>query len=146
MTPAYLITLAKWGMNLAFWSAAGFVVLIGCVWPWWRSFWGMNIVTLEVAIMLALLGSIISVDFNSNVSDNLWFAWLTVSALWLVGVIIVWRGLLVVTEQIRGAYGINIWRVVGQRVRRAAQRLLRRDQRPAPAGDDEPVRECDSSK
>jgi hypothetical protein len=105
MIPSYLIALAKWGMNLAFWSAVLFVLLSGWVWPWWKSFWGMNILLLEVAIALALLGSVITTDFGVHLISNLMLAWTTTTSLWLVGIIIIWRGFLVISSQLRGTFG-----------------------------------------
>lgn len=102
MTPEYLIELVKWGINVAFWPAIAFTPVISFFWPWWKSFWGINIVTLELAIALALIVSIVHTDFGVAVVSNLALAWTEVIALWLVGIIIIWRGALVIITQVRG--------------------------------------------
>lgn len=102
MTSPYLIELAKLGVNVAFWPAFLFTPLISFVWPWWKSFWGINIVTLEIAIMLALINAVLSTDFGLHVTNSVALAWVEIAALYLVGAIVTWRGFLVIIEQVRG--------------------------------------------
>lgn len=102
MTPQYVITAAQWGMNFAFWSAITFAAFAGVVWPWWKSSWGINIISLEIAIALALFEPVLQVDFGVNITSSVVFAWVGVFALWLVGVISVWRGALVISAQVKG--------------------------------------------
>ena len=102
MTSQLLIELAKWGVNIAFWPAFVFIPFVSLVWPWWRSFWGINIVTLEFAIMLALISAILSTDFGLHIVNNAVLAWTEVVALWLVGILVMWRGYLVFIAQMRG--------------------------------------------
>lgn len=102
MTPHYVVELAKWGVNIAFWPACAFTFLISFVWPWWKSSWGINIVSLESAIILALISPVISTDFNTHIASNLAFAWVEVVALFLVGIISTWRGVLVISAQMKG--------------------------------------------
>lgn len=112
MTSGFLLFLAKLAINVAFWPALLFLLLIGLVWPWWKSFWGINIVSLELAIVLALLSSIIEVDFHYSVEQNVLMGWVSVAALFLVGGIIIWRGFLVISAQLRGTYGSEYKSVV----------------------------------
>lgn len=100
-TAGYIIALANWGVNISFWSAAVFILCVGIIWPFWKSFWGMNIVLLELAIALALLPAILARDFGLHVFSSAVALWIQVVALWLVGIIIIWRGGLIITEQIK---------------------------------------------
>jgi hypothetical protein len=117
MTTAYLETLTHWGVNFAFWSALSFAVFSGVVWPWWKSQWGVNIVLLELAIAFALAGPVLSVDFSFHTSTSHAFAWVQLTALWLVGIIIFWRGFLVLSTQLKGTYGTGL-RGVFRKLRR----------------------------
>lgn len=102
MTPEYLVHLADWGMNIAFWSSVTFPPVASIFWPWWKSSWGINIVMLELAIALALLGSIINIDFGVPIVGNMALTWTIIIALWLVGIIVIWRSVLVVMTQWHG--------------------------------------------
>jgi hypothetical protein len=94
--------LADWGLNIAFWSATVFMLFIGLAWPFWKSFWGINIIIFDFAIALALIPSILAHDFGLHVLSSTAALWVEVAALWLVGIIVIWRGGLIVTEQLRG--------------------------------------------
>lgn len=101
MTPDYLITLFKWALNASFWMAVGFIATTWTVWPWWKSSWGINIISLEGAISLALLPGILGYDFGVRFSQTA-AGWVDVLSLGLVAFIIGWRGYLVVAAQLRG--------------------------------------------
>jgi hypothetical protein len=116
--PQYLLDIAEWSVNCAFWSSITFTVLITPVWPWWKSFWGVNIISLEIAISLALLGSVLETDFGLSINPVL-LLWITASAVWLVAGIITWRGFLVLSAQLQGTFGVGI--------RGAVRRLARRE-------------------
>jgi hypothetical protein len=105
--PQALADFINYGANVAFWASVSFFFLTSLVWPWWRSFWGVNIIALEGALGLALLPFIMSYDFGVHIVSSLVFAWVEGVSLWLIGVIIVWRGFLVVSQQLRGA-GVNL--------------------------------------
>jgi hypothetical protein len=98
---SHLLGLIIGGMNAAFWSSAAFLLVISIVWPFWKSFWGINIVMLELAIALALLPGILMHDFGLHVLSNSAVGWIEVVALWLVGIIVIWRGGLIITEQVK---------------------------------------------
>jgi hypothetical protein len=102
VTPHYIIELGKWGVNIAFWPAFAFSFLISFIWPWWKSSWGINIVSLEFAIVLALISPVIATDFGAHFTSNITFAWIEIIALFLVGVIVTWRGALVISVQMKG--------------------------------------------
>src|SRR5215472_16862785 len=109
MISPILVDLADWGGSVAFWAPVALIMITSVIWPWWKSFWGLNIVLLEVAISLALLPSILFIDFNVHLNTT-FGAWLVVLSLWSVGAIIVWRGALVIIEQLRGTFGTAKWR------------------------------------
>lgn len=66
----------------------------------------MNIVLLEAAISLALITTVLSRDFGIRVSTTSGI-WVEIVALWLVGIIVIWRGAMIIIEQLRGAQKIN---------------------------------------
>jgi hypothetical protein len=101
------VDLVNWGLNIAFWSSFTFLTLISIVWPWWKSAWGVNIILLEFAISLALLPSIASHDFGFHTATSSGALWLDVAALWLVGIIVIWRGGMIIIEQVRGVRKAN---------------------------------------
>jgi hypothetical protein len=137
--PQYLLDLAEWGMNVAFWASIVFITFIGWLWPWWRSFWGINIVTLEIAIALALLGSILETDFGLGKSQLMLLEWISITALWMVGGIILWRGFLVISAQVHGTFGVTL----GGVMRRAARSLLRKQQpTPPPPPAEQELESC----
>jgi hypothetical protein len=109
MTPDYLITLARWGVNAAFWPAVAFMAFAWTVWPFWKSQWGLNIILLELAIALALISSVLSVDFGLHIADNVVLAWVEIVSLFLVGAIITWRGFLIMSSQLTGAFGTGVF-------------------------------------
>jgi hypothetical protein len=100
-----LADLIEYGANVAFWSSVFFFLLTSLIWPWWRSFWGVNIIGLEIALAVALLPFVMSYDFGVRIGASPAFAWSEGTSLWLMGVFIVWRGFLVVGQQLRGATG-----------------------------------------
>jgi len=57
---------------------------------------------LELAISLALFPSILSRDFGMHITSDSAALWVEVVALWLVGIIVIWRGVMIVIEQVRG--------------------------------------------
>jgi len=123
MIPEYLRTMSEWGASFAFWSAVGFIIFSGTAWPWWQSQWGVNIISLEIAIALALLEPVMAYDFGLHGASDITLAWVEMIALWLVGFIILWRGLLVLSAQLNGAFGTGILNSVKRLRRRLASPL-----------------------
>jgi hypothetical protein len=111
--------LTNWGLNAAFWSSIGFLLTISIVWPWWKSFWGFNIMMLELAIALALFPPILARDFNVRIANSAAANWNEIVALWLVAIIVIWRGVMIATEQITAARrdSSNIAEIAVQRKR-----------------------------
>lgn len=93
-----LIDLSRIALNVIFWSCVAFP-LIGIFWPWWRSSWGWNIVSLEIALALAVMGSVLQIDFGLRSDHLLSFFWITTASLCLVPVIVVWRAVMILREQ-----------------------------------------------
>lgn len=86
--------LGEWGVNAAFIIPFLFPFVVRLYWDWTKSSWGWNIVTLELAIALALIRSFLVVDFNIS-RGAIWFEWLTVVSLWAIPIIIVWRAYII---------------------------------------------------
>lgn len=96
-----LADLSRIAINVIFWSGIAFPILIGVFWPWWKSSWGWNIVSLEIALSLALVGSILQIDWGLRTTNLLLFGWLTVVSLWLVPIVVGWRTVIILREQYR---------------------------------------------
>ena len=120
--------LTNWGLNVAFWAATSFLLVISIVWPWWKSQWGTNIMLLELAITLALLPTTLSRDFGLHVLSNATAAWLEVAALWLVGIIIIWRGGMIITEQLRAVKIAQDTKVLAMRQEKTLAQREREDE------------------
>lgn len=85
---------------LLFWVCAVFPVIVGIVWPWWQSWWGRNIVSLEVALAVALLPSVLHKEFGLN-TDTYVYGWLVVASLFAAAIIVVWRSVMIFIIQHR---------------------------------------------
>lgn len=120
--PHYVILIGDWVINFTFWTMIAFFAIATAVWPWWKSFWGWNIVTLELAIGLALLPGILAIDFGINRFMSLGAAWIQIFAVFLAGCIVLWRGALVLNDQLRGAEVTPVQLVMAF-ARSAARRL-----------------------
>jgi hypothetical protein len=59
-------------------------------WPWYKSEWGWNIVSLEEAITLALLPVWIRRFIHLDVSPLIW-GWIDAVSIWMIPVIVLWR-------------------------------------------------------
>jgi hypothetical protein len=86
--------LGEWGLNLSFIVPFLFPFVVRTYWDWTKSSWGWNIISLELAISLAVLRSFIIVDFHVTRGSE-WFDWLTVASLWAIPVIVVWRAYII---------------------------------------------------
>lgn len=121
--PAYVF---EYGANFAFWASVSVLAGTSLIWPWWKSFWGINIVSLESALALALLPFVMSYDFGVRIGNSPPFAWTEAASLWLMGAVIVWRGFLVIQQQLRSEMGMSVRDALG------AARLPRRRRRGPP--------------
>lgn len=84
-------------LQAAFWASAIFPMAMSLFWPWWQSWWGRNIIALEVAIALVLLPDIMVLEFGMmpGSTPGHVLLWVATISLCLVTVIIVWRGVLI---------------------------------------------------
>lgn len=110
--PHSLVLATEWVVNFGFWTMIAFFVVTTCVWPWWKSFWGVNIVSLELSIGLALLPSTLSLDFDFSRLTSAAGAWLQVGAVFLASCVVIWRGVLIIHDQLKGAQvtPLRLWR------------------------------------
>ena len=103
MTQARLILdLAEYAVWFAFLASALFPAVTSAFWPWWKTTWGWNIVTLDLGVALALLPSWLSITFGLRVTANYPFAWLTVISVFAVGAVVTWRAVLIWRAQRHG--------------------------------------------
>ena len=76
-----------------------FPVVTTFFWAWWRSEWGWNIILLEACIAATLLPTVLLIDFGI---DDIPLRWIQAVSLLLVGMVIIWRGLLIWRTQRAG--------------------------------------------
>lgn len=101
MTQAHLLhDLDEYVLWFAFTASLVFTPLMSLIWPWWRHAWGVNIVTLEIAIAVALLIPWLRLVFRL---DGLAFQWIQLAAVTYVGLVIMWRMALIWRGQRDGA-------------------------------------------
>jgi hypothetical protein len=106
--PRILADFIEYGANAAFWAPIGVVFITSFVWPWWKSFWGINITSFEAALAFALLPFVMNYDFGVRIANSLLFAWAEGCALWLMAFVSVWRGYLIIDEQLRRSMGVGV--------------------------------------
>lgn len=87
-------------INAAFITSVLFVPVTSAYWPWWQSWWGRNIVILELCIAGTLLGSWLFLDFGIS---SVAFQWIAAFFLTAIVGIIVWRAVMIWFEQRKGA-------------------------------------------
>lgn len=92
--------LAVIGVGILFWVCAVFPILIAIVWPWWQSWWGRNIASLEISLAVAFLPSILKLEFGV-VPNTFLFGWLVVAAVFSAATIVIWRGVMIFLAQRR---------------------------------------------
>jgi hypothetical protein len=94
-----LIDAIEWTVNATFWAAVLFPVLIGFIWPWWRDWWGQNMISLDLCIAGATFASVLRYDFGVH---SIALAWVDVVFLALVFFILVWRCVMIFRTQRAG--------------------------------------------
>lgn len=90
--------LDQYALWFAFCASLAFTPVVSLIWPWWRHAWGVNIVTLELAIAAALLIPWLRLVFRL---DGLAFQWVELAAVVYVGMVILWRVALIWKDQRR---------------------------------------------
>ena len=72
-------------------AIAAFVAYYSSVAPWWKNAIGRTIVSKDVALILVLIPSILSIFFSFNRLTSHIAAWFDVGSLGLIPVIMIWR-------------------------------------------------------
>lgn len=93
-----LADLINWGIDAAFLFPFLFPAYIRLIWAWEKDEWGWNIVTLDLAVSLALLPSFYRRVFGVD-GDRTFFLWLVTISLWAIPAIIVWRSVMIWRRQ-----------------------------------------------
>lgn len=104
MTQAQILEdIASYGGQAGFWAAISFPAITALYWPWWKHAWGLTIVSLDLALALALLGDVLVLEFGMSQTGlpALVFSWVEAIALCMIPCIIVWRGVLTFITQRR---------------------------------------------
>lgn len=99
-----LYDIASYGGQAGFWAAAVFPLITSLYWPWWKRPWGWTIVSLDLAIALALLGDILVIEFGMvpGSEPGHVLSWVDAIALCAIPVIILWRAVLAFITQRQG--------------------------------------------
>lgn len=90
--------------GVLFWSSLAFPIITAIIWPWWKSWWGRNIVSLDLAIALTFFASVMHIEFGLT-STFTAFEWMDVVGLGAAAIIIIWRGIMVFLVQWRARGG-----------------------------------------
>lgn len=93
-----IMDLGNIAAGFLFWVSLLFPLATSIVWPWWQSWWGRNIASLEFALAIALFPSVAYREFGVY-AHTLEFSWMVIGALFAAGVIVAWRGILVFKTQ-----------------------------------------------
>ena len=100
MTQVQLLTaIGAWLVNIVFAVSALFPLVTALYWPWWDSWWGRNIVGLEICIAATLLPAVLFRDFAI---DSLVLRWAQLVSLTLVAAMVVWRAVMIWHTQRQG--------------------------------------------
>lgn len=86
--------------NVTFGVSLAFPLVTAVFWRWWASWWGRNIVALELGIAVTLLPAVLYRDFGV---DSLVLRWVQVAALGTVPLIVAWRAVMIWRTQRSGA-------------------------------------------
>lgn len=93
--------IAEWVLNFAFWTSLAFPVAVSFFWPWKDSWWGRNIVILELLIAFALVPAMLRVDFGLTHFDPVLLGWITIMSVGLIPVVVIHRTYLIWRAQSR---------------------------------------------
>ena len=105
-------------VSVTFWVSFAFPAVTALFWPWWKSWWGRNIVALELCIAVTLLPSVALRYFGLQ-HEALQLLWVQTIALGFVPCVVLWRV-------------VMIW--YGQRKGTLAHRNGEKDRDKSPAG------------
>ena len=94
-----LIDVANAEVMVGFWVSLAFPFVTRFFWPWNKSWWGWNIVVLDLSIAGTLFPSWLFLTFHAS---DIWLQWIQVFFLGLVVVNVVWRTVMIWRTQ-RGA-------------------------------------------
>lgn len=92
MTPTEhaLLTVTDWLVSITFWVSFAFPIVTRLFWNWWASWWGRNIVALEVCIAITLLPSV-ALRYLGLEPEVETLLWIQTFALATVPLVVIWR-------------------------------------------------------
>lgn len=91
-----LLAITRAEVMTGFWASLAFPVVTRFFWPWNKSWWGWNIVLLDLSISGTLFPSFLYMTLGVS---NLWLQSLQVFFLALVIVNVVWRAVMIFRVQ-----------------------------------------------
>ena len=86
---------------VAFWVCAVWPAVTATFWPWWQHEWGWNMVIKTELIAVALLSSILKIEFG--ITSGYVLLWTTVAAVTAIPVVVAWRTWIIWRGQHEGA-------------------------------------------
>lgn len=98
MVDQALVDFLEWSVNLAFWGALAFPVVMAFVWPWWRDWYGQTTVMFDMCLAGAALGLVLSYDLGVKLMTAYW---IDAFSLALSFAIMIWRGVMIYRIQRR---------------------------------------------
>jgi hypothetical protein len=94
-----LRSIVDWEVNAGFLISLLFPIVTRLYWPWNESWWGINIIALEMAIAGTLFPSFVFLDFGV---DDLALRWFQVVSLGAVIATLIWRAVMIWLTQWNG--------------------------------------------
>lgn len=93
---------SKIAVEAIFYSSLGFVAVVSLFWPWWKSQLGWTIAAKSLALGLAVFPAMLIYWFGHDVfTDSPWLKWASVTMLYLIPPILIWRAFILFRIQQR---------------------------------------------
>lgn len=105
VTQAQLIKdVGEYVIWFTFMASVLFPGITALYWPWWKSGWGWNIITLELCIAGALVFAWLHYAFGITITSSYVATWAQISTVGAVGLVVIWRAVLIWVTQRAGGH------------------------------------------
>jgi hypothetical protein len=95
----FLLDTSSWLVPIVFWISITMIPAVSAIWPWWKTSWGWNIMSIPMVIAATLVSSGLHYTFGID-AQSLWFDWLVIIGLTIAGVAELHRLFLIIRGQI----------------------------------------------